>query len=127
MSGNPAGTDETFDLSLVGAGELTLALETGVGSVEFNEGDVLTSRLVNDGTRTPPTYTSDPEDVVEVLLADNESIGLAEFDQANGLTVTGGADTDVFFRFDTTDGTVIPSRLQRASMPPVTASASCTR
>jgi len=76
--GDSLDAGENFDLSAVTAATLTLSLAE---DVDFNADDILGN-------------------VVEVLLADGQSVGLATFDQADDLTVTGGTDTSVYLRFD---------------------------
>lgn len=80
----------SFDLGDIdpAEGAVTLSLAE---SVELSEDDDL-------------TLGGDDGEEVEVLLADGQDLGLAKFEQADGLDVTGTGTTDVFFRFMTDEG-----------------------
>jgi hypothetical protein len=80
----------SFDLGDIdpAEGAVTLSLAE---SVELSDDDDL-------------TLGGDDGEEVEVLLADGQDLGLAKFEQADGLDVTGTGTTDVFFRFMTDEG-----------------------
>ncbi|WP_162933496.1 DUF4214 domain-containing protein [Sulfitobacter mediterraneus] len=72
-----------------------------LAAVNAGGGEVILSLAESVDLGTDDVLTTAGTEEVEVLLADGQDLGLATFEQADGLDVTGTGDTDVFFRFDT--------------------------
>ena len=72
-----------------------------LAAVNAGGGEVILSLAESVDLGTDDVLTTAGTEEVEVLLADGQDLGLATFEQADGLDVTGTGTTDVFFRFDT--------------------------
>jgi hypothetical protein len=72
-----------------------------LAAINAGGGEVILSLAESVDLGTDDVLATAGSEEVEVLLADGQDLGLATFEQADGLEVTGTGITDVFFRFDT--------------------------